>query len=241
MEPLIIHSGGASHEEMLAGVERGGRFVTYRWAVGLLLGSIAQWSKVTWVPPGEDSRRGGWGYTLLSLTLGLLSPLAWPEVWGALRINLGGGADVTEETVAWLEARRLAAERTAHELPEGRSSPGDEPPTEAAAPSVPLVDAAGLAPHVQQARGPLAVLFAAPWSAPSQQAASALLAWADGRDPQPTLLMVDIDAQPALAAEHRVRRIPALLIIQAGLALPLIVEADPQRLIEELEEAVGGG
>lgn len=239
MEPLIIHSGGASHEEMLAGVRQGGRFVTYRWAVGFLLGSIAQWSKVTWVPPGVDSRGGGWGYTLLSLTLGLLSPLAWPEAWGALRINLRGGADVTDETVAWLEdlleARRLAAEREAQEGPDAEQSPGDE----ASPPRLPRVDAAGLATQLQQTPGTLVVLFVAPWSAPSQQAEAALLAWAEGRDPQPTLLMVDIDAQPTLAAEHRVRRIPALLPIQAGLPLPLIVDTDPQRLIEALDEAVG--
>jgi len=238
MEPMVIHSAGASTEEMLADVPRGGRFVVYRWAVGFLLVFIAQWSKITWIPPGQDPRIPGIGCTILTVTLGLWSPLAWPEVFTALRNNLNGGCDVTDETVRYLEAlledRGTPSEPTTVDEPD--TPPTDEP--DHATPGIPEVDTRGLAARIEDTQGTLVVLFSAPWCGPAKALAPALHSWAEQRTTRTEAVMVDIERSPALASQHRVHRIPALLVFNHGRLHAMLTHPKPGDLLAALDRAV---
>lgn len=95
---------GLSPEAIGAELERGARFVIYKYAISIVVMTFQRPSDVYFVRSGESRVGKGMGFTVISLFFGW-----WGIPWGpiytiaALVANLGGGKDVTAEVLAALE------------------------------------------------------------------------------------------------------------------------------------------
>jgi hypothetical protein len=92
----IVGIGGMSPEQVAFEVNRGGKFVVYRYSVSAVIISFLQSSNIYFVRAGESRVVKGLPWTLLSLLLGW-----WGIPWGpiytvrAVWANSHGGEDVT--------------------------------------------------------------------------------------------------------------------------------------------------
>ena len=95
---------GLSPEAIGAELERGAKFVLYKYAISIVILTFQRPSDIYFVRSGESRFAKGLGYTIISLVFGW-----WGIPWGpiytiaALVTNLGGGKDVTAEVLAALE------------------------------------------------------------------------------------------------------------------------------------------
>lgn len=91
-------------------VERGGRFVTFSYAISILVMTFKRSSSIHFIKPGEGTFVKSLPYTLLSLVLGW-----WGIPWGfiytpwAVIENLSGGRNVTAEVMNAMGYAREAA------------------------------------------------------------------------------------------------------------------------------------
>lgn len=94
---------GLSKADILAEVDRGGRFVVFSYAMSFLLVTLRRNSDIHFLRAGEGALGPSAPYTLTSLFLGW-----WGIPWGLIHTpasifsNLSGGKDVTTEVVALL-------------------------------------------------------------------------------------------------------------------------------------------
>jgi hypothetical protein len=95
---------GMTTEQVLQGVNSGGRFVVFEYCVSvILMTSKAPTNKVYYIPPGTKTYSKSLPFTLCTLLFGW-----WGIPWGpiytisALATNLRGGKDVTPEAMASL-------------------------------------------------------------------------------------------------------------------------------------------
>lgn len=102
MKILGIEGMGAS--ELSFELQRGGRFVFYKFCVSALYVTYRRSSDIYFIRPGESTRRRGWRYTLLSLLAGWWG-FPWGPIYtiGSIATNLGGGVDVTDQVAASLK------------------------------------------------------------------------------------------------------------------------------------------
>jgi hypothetical protein len=95
----------AAEDEIRAEVQRGARFVVYRYCVSFLLFTSKRASDVYYLRPGERAWGKRIGYALLSLLLG-----PWGLPWGpiytvqCIAIDLRGGEDVTAAILSEMSA-----------------------------------------------------------------------------------------------------------------------------------------
>jgi hypothetical protein len=94
---------GMSGFQLQSEVNRGGKFVMYKYCISALVITFRRTSDVYFIRPDESGFKYAVQYTLLSLLLGW-----WGFPWGiiytfdALFTNLGGGKDVTADMVRML-------------------------------------------------------------------------------------------------------------------------------------------
>jgi hypothetical protein len=88
---------GLTLGELVCRVKDGGRFVVFDWCIGLGVRSVRRSSAVHFVRPNEWAAIKGIRYTLGTLLTGWWSidPFGPAQTIGCLRLNLGGGRDVT--------------------------------------------------------------------------------------------------------------------------------------------------
>lgn len=116
---------GWDRDELIADIEKGGRFVLFSYCVSVVLLTLKRPTSVYYVPAGEQAVVRSLPWTVLTLLLGW-----WGFPWGpihtlgALVENLRGGTDVTREVMAQLA--------TSSDRPDGKR--GTEPITPIQAP-----------------------------------------------------------------------------------------------------------
>jgi hypothetical protein len=99
----IVGMEGFTGESLALELQNGGKFVYYMYTVSIVVLTFRRSSAVHFIRSGENATARGLRYTLIALFLGW-----WGIPWGpiytiqALRKNLGGGIDVTQEVVATL-------------------------------------------------------------------------------------------------------------------------------------------
>jgi hypothetical protein len=89
---------GMSPDEISFELNRGGKFVMYRFCVSVIVLTIIKSTDIYYVPAGQSRVIKGLPWTLLTFVAGW-----WGIPWGPIRsvqslwINLNGGTDLTAE------------------------------------------------------------------------------------------------------------------------------------------------
>jgi thioredoxin 1 len=85
--------------------------------------------------------------------------------------------------------------------------------------------------------GLVMVDFWAEWCAPCRGIAPVLDELAGAPDAQVTLLKVDVDQNPGLAARYDVRSIPTILFVKDGKVVDRVIGAAPKAVLEGIVKA----
>jgi hypothetical protein len=99
----IIGIDGMTPSEVQAEVDRGAKFVMFRYCVSVLIITFRRGTDIYFLRPNESAAVKSLPFTLISLFLGW-----WGFPWGliytpqALITNLGGGKNLTAEVMASL-------------------------------------------------------------------------------------------------------------------------------------------
>jgi hypothetical protein len=100
----ILGIAGMTRQELSFELNRGGRFVIYRFCVSVVIVTIWESSNVYFLRAGESRISKGVRWSMLSLVMGW-----WGIPWGPIRtihslwVNFHGGEDVTGEVASMLE------------------------------------------------------------------------------------------------------------------------------------------
>ena len=81
--------------------------------------------------------------------------------------------------------------------------------------------------------GLLMVDFWAPWCGPCRAIAPVLEELAEASEGRVTLMKVNIDQQPGLAARYGIRSIPTILFVKDSVVVDRVVGAVPRRVLQE--------
>lgn len=94
---------GLSAAQIESEIERGGKFVTFHYCISIVVLSFKRVSDIYFIKAGESGAVIGLKYTLLALLLGWWG-IPFGIIWTiqALVYNLGGGRDVTNEVMTFL-------------------------------------------------------------------------------------------------------------------------------------------
>ena len=87
------------------------------------------------------------------------------------------------------------------------------------------------------ASGLVMVDFWAAWCGPCRAIAPALEAIAGASEGQVTLMKVDVDENPGLAARYGIRSIPTILFVKQGTVLDRVVGAVPRAALQDIVNA----
>ena len=80
--------------------------------------------------------------------------------------------------------------------------------------------------------------FWAPWCGPCRAIAPVLEELAEASQGRVTLMKVNIDEQPGLAARYGIRSIPTILLVKDSVVVDQVIGAVPRRVLQErLERA----
>jgi thioredoxin 1 len=75
--------------------------------------------------------------------------------------------------------------------------------------------------------------FWAPWCGPCRAIAPVLEELAEASQGQVTLMKVNIDENPGLAARYGIQSIPTILIVEGGEIVDRVVGAVPKRVLQD--------
>lgn len=87
--------------------------------------------------------------------------------------------------------------------------------------------------EVLQSETPVLVDFWAAWCGPCRAVAPVLEQIADEQDGKLRIVKVNVDENPALAAQYRITSIPAMKVFKGGEEVREIIGAMPKPMIEE--------
>ena len=89
------------------------------------------------------------------------------------------------------------------------------------------------------AEGLVMVDFWAEWCGPCRAVAPVLEGLAEASDGEVTLLKVNVDENPGLAARYEIRSIPTILFVKDGEVVDRVVGAVPKATLEKLVSTHG--
>ena len=87
------------------------------------------------------------------------------------------------------------------------------------------------------ASGLVMVDFWASWCGPCRAIAPVLEALAEASEGQVTLMKVNVDENPGLAARYDVRSIPTILLVKHGIVVERVVGAVPKAVLQDIVSA----
>jgi len=87
------------------------------------------------------------------------------------------------------------------------------------------------------ASGLVMVDFWAAWCGPCRAIAPVLEALAEASEGQVTLMKVNVDENPGLAARYDVRSIPTILLVKHGMVVERVVGAVPKAVLQDIVSA----
>ena len=87
------------------------------------------------------------------------------------------------------------------------------------------------------ASGLVMVDFWAAWCGPCRAIAPVLEALAEASEGQVTLMKVNVDENPGLAARYDVRSIPTILLVKQGMVVERVVGAVPKAVLQDIVSA----
>jgi len=107
----IKNAENLSAEQLQEEVNRGGRFVQYQYAVSFIVATIKPETGVYLIRKGESAVKKSIFFTILSFLFGWWGiPFGPTHTIAAIRTNLRGGKDVTDEVVATIAGHILFRE-----------------------------------------------------------------------------------------------------------------------------------
>jgi len=107
----IKNIDGLSAKDLQEEAGKGGRFIYYAITVSLIIVTFKRTSGVYLVRGGENAVKRGLIFTLMTALLGWWGiPFGPKYTWLALRSNLQGGIDVTEEVMSTVAGHILFQE-----------------------------------------------------------------------------------------------------------------------------------
>lgn len=107
----IKNAENLSAEQLQEEINRGGRFVQYQYAVSFIVATIKPETGVYLIRKGESAVKKSIFFTMLSFLFGWWGiPFGPTHTIAALRTNLRGGKDVTDEVVATIAGHILFRE-----------------------------------------------------------------------------------------------------------------------------------
>jgi len=86
-------------------------------------------------------------------------------------------------------------------------------------------------------QGLVMVDFWAEWCGPCRAIAPVLEALAEASEGQVTLMKVNVDENPPLAARYDVRSIPTILLVKHGMVVERVVGAVPKAVLQDIVSA----
>jgi hypothetical protein len=91
---------GMNDAEIIAEVDRGGRFFYYQYCISIIVMTFRRSSDIYFIRDGESRISKGMSFTLLSILFGWWG-IPWGPIYtvGALIKNLGGGEDITDKII----------------------------------------------------------------------------------------------------------------------------------------------
>jgi hypothetical protein len=97
---------GMSPDQILFEIDRGAKFVYYRYCISVLVLTFRRSSDVYFIPTGAGAVGKGLPCTMLTVALGWWG-IPWGPIWSvqSLITNFQGGEDVTEYFYAKFRAR----------------------------------------------------------------------------------------------------------------------------------------
>ena len=91
---------------------------------------------------------------------------------------------------------------------------------------------------VLQADGPVLVDFWAAWCGPCRMVAPVLDQIAAEHEGKIRIVKVNVDEEPALAAQYRITSIPAMKVFKGGEEVRELIGAMPKQMIEQQLEGI---
>ncbi len=103
---------GLSAQDILQEAGQGGRFVYFAYTISLVVVTFKRTSDVYLVRKGESRLKRKWPYTLLTVLFGWWGlPFGPKYSLQAIRTNLRGGKDVTDEVISTVAGHILFREK----------------------------------------------------------------------------------------------------------------------------------
>ena len=100
----IVGIEGMDGQRLAFELERGGKFVMYRYCVSIVFMTFKRPSDVYFIPSGENAVKRGLGFSLISLLFGWWG-IPWGPIYtiGSFITNFKGGRNVTQEILNSLQ------------------------------------------------------------------------------------------------------------------------------------------